>query len=42
MNELKLTPVELFSLFYFYFKYDAANAFELFSIVHLANNELFL
>ena len=40
VNELKLTKVELFSLFHF--KIVAANAFELFCEDYLANTEGFL
>ena len=40
MNELKLTQAELF--LFFPFMCAAANASELFCMIHLANNELFL
>ena len=40
VNELKLTQIELFSLFHF--MYVTANASELFSMAHLANTERFL
>ena len=40
VNELKLTQVELFSLFDF--KSVAANVSELFCLAHLANDEHFL
>ena len=40
MNELKFTEVELFS--FFHFKCVAANVFELFCIVDLAEHEHFL
>ena len=40
VNELKLTQVELLS--FFYVKWVAANASELFNMAHLANNKKFL
>ena len=40
LNELKLTQVELFS--FFHFMCDAANAFKLLCMDHVANNERFL
>ena len=39
-KELKLTQVELFS--FFHFKCATTKKSELFSMIHLVNNELFL
>ena len=41
VNELKLTQIELFSSL-FHFKFLVNDAYELFSMAHLANNKHFL